>query len=289
MDALKRQAELEWAKHFMQWATSKSLEPACKPDAPGRVSRKGGYPDFIFVCDGDMYVLELTYLLIKELWEIQCHVDYNIAASLKGKLPGTFILEIPIESLSNFKGRRIPKSKVIPLIKEIESRASTCTGSPKRKLALSSDFTLRKIEAEGSQLYPRITQNDLPPELSVNDPSATKLKHQLKEIIEEANDKFRGFKGARVLVLDTSQCGLDIEYHKEIVSQWCKGIEHQILNFDYVCLDPGAPMWQGSNGARALTGHQGVGKHIGNCKEVWRREGLPKLPKLPKFPCTDSI
>lgn len=269
--------ELEWAKHFMYYITRQQLSPICKPDAEDRNRRR---PDYIFEdARGKKYILEVTRWLTPKLRRLEDVALRSIAAPLKGELQGTFTLEVPLDS---FRGGKIPKETAEVLVSEIQAIAIARPMT--HRYPLSYGFILCKVRDDGSRLVPWITQEELPYDLDVNSEVAKILQGELESILHKKDGKFKGYSGNRVLLINISQCGLDIYYHASaskdgqgIVLRWLAALLKQPSNIDYIYLEPGVGVWQVANGKRVLTGHRHVNAHRGYYVEVWRRPGLPTL------------
>lgn len=142
---------------------------------------------------------------------------------------------------------------------------------------------LSKVRDDGHKLVPVITC----PEtvyLDENSKPTKDLKSELSRILSEAQRKFRYCRGIRVLVLDISQNGLDIDYHtgisKEgpgIVCRWLSAMLNSSVTIHYICVSQGMRIWGGVNFSRMLTGHIYEGKPTDNYREVWRRGGLSPI------------
>lgn len=275
----KSPQEVEQARHFISWVTREDLPPAEEPDYT-RPSRPGGHPDFIFEdSSGELYILEITRLLTPELRSLEEFVKKHLATPLEGNLDGTYTLEIPAQ---NLVGMRLPKRTTQQLKDEIE----TLIGNPNRMpgpYRLSNDFTLTKVRDDMSKLVPWITIAELPLNLDARSKVGRGLRYELARILSEGDTKFDGYSGHRIVLIDISQCGLDVDFHAGfsksgpgIVRRWCSKLLKKTSNIDHVCLEPGIRVWKTSMN-RVLTGHKYVDKQAGHYPEVWTRPGLSKL------------
>lgn len=272
--------ELECAKHFIWFITREELSPICKPDAIWMPTRK--HPDYIFQnALGKIYILELTRWLTPELRRLEHLALKNIADPLKDNLQGECTLELPLDS---FKDGKIPKRTSEVLVSEIQ--AITIASPIAQQNQLSFGCTLCKVSENGARLIPWITQKKLPYDLDVDSKAAKTLQKELEKSLREAEGKFRGYSGYRVLLINISQCGLDIDYHAHasvfkdgqgIILTWLNALSEQPSNIDYIYLEPGIHVRQ--NQKMVFTGHKHVGAHRGYYVEVWRRTGLPRLPR----------
>jgi len=134
-----------------------------------------------------------------------------------------------------------------------------------------------------SKLVPWITMAELPLYLDGRSKVGRGLRDELARIVSECDTKFEGFSGHRIVLLDISQCGLDVDFHAGfsksgpgIVRKWCSKLLKKTSNIDHVCLEPGIRVWKTSMN-RVLTGHKYVDKQAGHYPEVWTRTGLSKL------------
>ncbi|MDD4984211.1 MAG: hypothetical protein PHQ43_00280 [Dehalococcoidales bacterium] len=270
----KHNLELEQSTHFMQWITM------CNPTRVIRLDWKKDRkrPEFAFYYpSGQRYTIELTSWLTPELKMLRSFLQAKVADPLFGSLPGTFALYIPFEKLSN---GRVTKTQAAQLVSEIMQICNLNTFPGMKPLSLGS---LSKVRDEGRKLVPVITCAETV-YLDEASQSTNELKEELSEILREAQGKFRGYRGMRVLVLDISQNGLDIDYHagisKEgpgIVCQWINSMLTTITPIHYICLSQGMRVWGGNGFRRMLTGHKYEGQTAPNYKEVWRKPGLPPI------------
>jgi len=267
----KSALELEQAKHFMRWVTLH--EPSRIKRLDKKKDRKR--PEFAFYyASGQRYTLELTRWLTPELRELQNLLESNVAEPLGNSLHGTFILNIPLEEL---KGSRIPKNEAKNLVSEIQRIGSSDMKGQTCPLSIGA---FSKVRDDGHRLVPMVSRPELPVYLDEHNQEVKILRKKLEDILLETDEKFRYYRGIRVLLIDISQCGLDIDYHagisKEgpgIVCKWLAAFLKP-TRIDYVCLDQGVRLWHGGNRGRILTGHKYVDKPSANPREVWHRPGL---------------
>lgn len=269
--------ELGRAKHFVRYLTRQELDPIDKPDAPGHRSRPQGDPDYVFKDRaGNQYVLELMRLLSPELRRLEEFVYDTICVPLENRLPGTYTLEIQIDKLNlgvmaASDAQRI-LHKVLALV--TASRLDETQ-------ALSNGYVLAKATEEGSRLVPWLTVPELPYNLKVHDRAAKKLQRQFDAIVHDADNKFSGFSGWRILLIDLSQSSLDWEFHAErfrdgkgVLLTWAEQIGGKLTNVDFIYLEPGLKVWQVSDMRRVLAGHKYVDSPAGFYLMVWRRPGV---------------
>lgn len=271
----KHELELEQARHFMQWVT------LCEPARITRLDQRKdrSRPEFAFYYpSGQRYTLELTSWLTPELKKLRSFLETNVSQPLGSSLPGTFALYIPFDKL---KDGQVTKKQATNLVTEIKQIGSSYVGSQTYQLSVGS---LARVRDDGHRLVPVITSPELPPRLDENNKVVGNLRHELIKILSEAQQKFRCYRGMRVLVLDISQNGLDIDYHagvsKEgpgIVYRWLSTMLNHSTAIHYVCLSQGIRVWHGGDFGRMLTGHIYEGRPAPNYREVWCKLGFPPI------------
>lgn len=270
----KHELELEQSRHFMQWVTMSEPARVVRLDQKKDRNR----PEFAFYYPfGQRYTLELTSWLTPELKRLGSFLQAEVSQPLSGSLFGTFALYIPFEKLLNSQVTRMQAHSLIAEIKQI------CSSYVEQGTYQLCVGTLAKVRDDGNKLVPVITC----PEtvyLDENSKTTKNLKSELGKILREAQRKFRYYRGIRVLLLDVSQNGLDIDYHagisKEgpgIVCRWLSTMLSPSTAIHYVCLSQGMRVWGGGNFSRMLTGHIYEGKPIPNYREVWRKAGLSPI------------
>ena len=274
----KSSLELGSAKHLMRWITREDLDPLDKPDR-SQLSRPGGHPDFAFEDSAKRrYALELTRLLTPELRSLENTVATQVCTPVQHMLSGTYALHI---HLADPLGRgRIAPEVLKKTAQEIAKILKD--GTLQDTQQLSTGFVLRKAKDEGSKLVPWITSPELPLDLTDAHPVAKELRAAFEELVEEADSKFRGYDPYRLLLIATSQSGLDLEFHagrfkdgKGILITWMDALCQRIHNIDAIFLEPGVNVW--SAGGRVMAGHKYIESKAGHCPELWRRRGIPRL------------
>jgi len=222
--------------------------------------------------------LELTRLQTPKLRSLENTVAVRVCAAVKYLLPGTYILHIHLTDPLG-RGRIAPK-----VLKQTEEEILRILkdGTLKDSQQLSVGFVLRKVKSEGSKLVPWITSPPLPFDLTDAHPITKELRSAFEELIKEADLKFRGYDPHRLLLIDTSQSGLDLEFHagrskdgKGILLIWMDALCHRILNIDAIFLEPGIGVR--SWGGKVMAGHKYVEAKAGHYPELWRRRGVPLL------------
>jgi len=270
----KDSLELQMATHFMQWVTPYEPSHIVKLDVKSDRKR----PDFAFYySSGQCYILELKRWLTKELRNIEDFLNKNVAEPLNGGLPDTFILRISLDEVPN---GTISKKQLTDIVSEIRQVIGSANQEQPYQLSLGS---LYRVSNGGHRLVAQITR----PELLYPDEGMVKeLRDLLNKYVAETDVKFLGYSGTRVLLLDISQCGLDIDYHasysKEgpgVIIRWVTEASKSSTNIDYICVWQSYPIWGATRGnmTRILTGHRHVDKPAPNYKEVWRRSGLAPI------------
>jgi hypothetical protein len=155
-------------------------------------------------------------------------------------------------------------------------------GSLQNTQQLSSGFVLRKARDEGNKLVPWITAPELPFDLTDAFPIAKELRTAFEELVEEADRKFRGYIPFRIMLVATSQSGLNLQFHagrfkdgKGILLNWMDVLCQRIVNIDAIFLEPGVNVW--SSGGKVMAGHKYVESKAGYYTELWRRSDVPRL------------
>lgn len=270
----KHDSELEQSRHFMQWVTM------CEPARVVRLDQRKdrNRPEFAFYYpSGQRYTLELTAWLTPELKKLQSFLRAKVSQPMEGSLPGTFALYIPLDKLGDGQVTAEQAHSLIAEIKQI------CGSHVEQRTYQLSIGALSKVRDNGHKIVPVIT---CPETVYLDENSKTTkiLKSELGKILSEAQRKFRYYRGLRVLVLDISQNGLDVDYHagisKEgpgIVCRWLSAMLDFSAAIHYVCVSQGMRVWGGVSFSRMLTGHIYEGKPAPNYKEVWRKAGLSPI------------
>lgn len=266
--------ELEQAKHFMQWVIRH--KPSRIKGLDKKKDRKR--PEFAFYYgSGQQYTLELKRWLPPELRELQNFLEKNVAQPLGNILKGTFVLNVPFEKL---RGGRITQNEAQNLVSQIRQIVNSALNGQTYPLSTGA---VSKVDNDGHRLVPMITQPELPLYLDENSQEAKALLNELKNILSATEEKFRCYRGKRVLLMDISQNGLDIAYHAGfssegpgIVRKWLAALLKPSTRIDYVCLSS-FRIWGAGSGNRIVTGHKYVDKPSPNLEEVWRRAGFPPI------------
>ncbi len=270
--------ELNSARHVMYWITREELLPIEKPDT-SRPSRPDGHPDFVFQDSTKRkYVVELTRLLTPQLRNLTHAVSIRVCEPLALKLPGTYALQI---NLTDPLGRgRIAPVLLNQAKEEIERLLQT--GILGDKQQLECGFVVWKARDDGSRLVPWVTSPELPFDLNDTYPISNVLRVEFEKLLKEADSKFKGYKPYRILVIGTSQSGLDLEFHagrfkdgQGILLTWMNSLSGQITNIDEVFLEPGINVW--SEGSKVMDGHKYTETKAGHYISLWRRQGIEPL------------
>ncbi len=262
----------------MRWITHEDLTPIDKPDQSQR-SRMGGHPDFVFEDSRKRrYALELTRLLNPELRGLENSLAAQVCAPVERLLPGTFGLHIQLTDPLG-RGRTAPE-----VLKKTEQEIAKILkdGTLQNTQQLTAGFVLWKARDEGNRLVPWLTSPELPFDLTDAHPVAKYLRAAFEKLVEEADLKFRGYDPFRLLLIATSQSGLDLEFHarrfkdgKGILLTWMDTLCEQINNIDAIFLDPGVNVW--SAGGKVMAGHKYIESKAGYYRELWHRSGIPRL------------
>jgi hypothetical protein len=262
----------------MRWITHEDLTPIDKPDQ-SQPSRPGGHPDFVFEdYRKRRYALELTRLLTPELRSLENTVVAQVCTHVGDLLSGTYGLHIHLTDPIG-RGRIIPEvlkqtaQEIVKILKD---------GTLQNTQQLNAGFVLWKAKDEGNSLVPWVTSPELPFDLTDAHPVARKLRAAFEELVIEADLKFRGYDPYRLLLVATSQSGLDLEFHagrfkdgKGILLTWMDALSERIGNIDAIFLEPGVNVW--SAGGKVMAGHKYVESKAGYYLELWRRSGVPRL------------
>ncbi len=278
--------ELDWANHFMHWVSlgnSKLLE---KPDRE-RHSRQGGHPDFRFEDGaGREYVLELTRLMRKELRKLENFLQECISPRFENQLPGTYVLEIPVDATGRGKiDPQVARNVVAEISQLVQSGVLSHTQR------LSTGFVLSKVREDGSRLVPWLLAPEVPYDLALTDPIARELEEEFRGIVKEADQKFRDYDGARILLIGLSQSGLDHDFHASrvkdgqgVMLMWAQDAGEDLANVDYVYVEPGINVWQPTPSSsdnltlrKVFAGHRYVNSKAGYYVLLWQRTGSPRL------------
>jgi len=275
---LRPSLELDSARHLLRWITREDLTPIDKPDQ-SQLSRPGGRPDFVFEDSRKRkYVLELTRLLTPELRSLENTVAAKVCAPVEYLLPGTYGLHIQLNDPLG-RGRIAPevlkktKQEIIKILKD---------GNLQKTQQLSEGFVLWRARDEGHRLVPWVTSPELPFDLSDTHPVAKELRVAFGKLMEEADLKFRGYNPFRLLLIATSQSGLDLEFHagrfkdgKGVLLTWMDTLCERISNIDAIFLEPGINVR--SAGGKVIAGHKYVESKAGYYLELWRHSSVPRL------------
>jgi hypothetical protein len=220
----------------------------------------------------------LTRLLTPELRNLESTVTLQVCAPVEHLIPGTYGLNI---HLTDPLGRgKVPPGVLRQTADEILRIMQNSTLQDTQEL--STGFTLWKARSEGSKIVPWITSPELPFDLTDDHPIAKELRRAFEKVIGEADLKFKGYNPYRLLLIGTSQSGLDLEFHagrfkdgKGILLTWMDAFCHRIMNIDAIFLEPGINVW--SAGGKVMAGHKYVESKSGYYLELWHRNGVPLL------------
>jgi hypothetical protein len=171
------------------------------------------------------------------------------------------------------------KRQILRLL-NIEGRVKD--GTLQNTQQLSTGVVLWKARDEGNRLVPWVTAPKLPFDLTDAHPVAKELRLAFEALVEEADLKFRGYDPYRLLLIATSQSGLDLEFHagrfkdgKGTLLAWMDALCERINNIDAIFLEPGVNVWSAEG--KVMAGHKYIESKAGHYPELWRRSGVPRL------------
>ncbi len=275
---MKQARELETARRFMQRLSREDLVPSDKPDAPGRTSRPGGDPDYVFVdSTGQRYVIEVTRLLAPGIRRLEHRVIEDVTDALSAHLPGTYTLTIDYDRWSGRVPEPVASRSILLLVQEHLTR-----GTLPDSLIVYPGIEVRKISDEGHALVPWLEMDD-PWDLGPGDPRWEALARAFQKLIAEANTKFKGHTGRRILIVDISLSLLDDELHACDIGgrpapmlEWLTEGKAERENVDEIYLEPGVRVWRAQAGKkisesrrRVLTGHKYLEEPRGFYVKLW--------------------
>jgi hypothetical protein len=257
--------------------SGEELVPIEKPDAPGKPSRPGGNPDFVFVdSEGGRYVVEITRLLRPAVLDLEHHALRDVVAELGPVVPGVYLLEIDYDRWKD--GINRDDSTRIRTILGNQLSPGTMPDS----LVVLDGIEITKIGDNGSALIPWLDTDD-PWDLGPGDPRWNELCADFRTIVAEANRKFTGFRGRRILLLDVALAPIDVELHGLNVGgreppmlAWLTTGSVDRDNVDEIYLEPGVRVWRNLNDGpssqvrrRVLTGHRYLNQPRGFYLRLW--------------------
>jgi hypothetical protein len=265
--------ERDLVMHFMGCVIGKKPLRYVKLDRDKSRSR----PDYaIYYGKGIRYTIELERWLpleVRKLEDQACKIQSRI---LSKKLPGIFIWYIPIELAPDWNLLTLTAKSAM---QEIKGSIQTLPVSGSHPLSLG---TLVKVSDSGSKLVIEVLRKE-PLNFARHPRLMHSLKATLNQILTKGEKKFYKYRGARVLLLNVEQSGIDLDYHARpskysegVVRRWVKERIKSPTKIDYVCLAQGMRVWHGVD-VRILTGHKYVDQPHPNYEEVWRRQGLPPI------------
>lgn len=279
--------EVMQARRLVRWLTGSDGKLISTPDAPGRQTRPGGHPDAVVQdVSGNCYAVEVGRLLLPAIRNIEAFAKRRIAASLEGKLPGTFTLTIDI---SNQTRGKLDLGEAATVVGEVNQLLRA--GSLRDSQTLGCGFTLARVLPQGSRLVPLIVGPSIAHNITEDDSSVAALKDFFDLQVEEADSKLRGWQGNRILLMDIGQSGLDWEFHAQkfkggqgILITWAEIKCPNTQNLDFVFLEPGVHVWQVSTssgeGPQIYAGTKWVDQPRGFYPRLWRRLGHPQLGRF---------
>ncbi|MBL7165787.1 MAG: hypothetical protein ISS55_04805 [Dehalococcoidales bacterium] len=224
-------------------------------------------------------MIEVTRLLTPELRTLEGQLQKNVASGFQGDVKGTWALEVPPEVLGQLDLRGQAAQQVVTEITGI----LTAGGRSPGRHVLDNGFVLWQAREDGAKIVPLVTMRGLPAEADGRSKQGRALRNELGRILREAHCKFQGYAEHRILLVDVSQSGLDVDFHAGfsksgpgILRKWCSALLTRRTNIDHVCLEPGIRVFRGITNLLA-TGHKYVDTPGGYYREVWTRTDLTKL------------
>lgn len=260
-------AERDTVERFLRRLTKGAPLTLCgKPDAPGKPSRPGGSPDYVYEDpSGQRYVVEATRVLNPETRALESFLKRHVCERLASVVQGRWVLEYEMETFSE---RRPSKHEAADWVATIEHQSGQSGGM----LTLGPGVTARRVGTEGTGVVPWIEAPRLPVRLSEAD--ALRFQTHVSGILTEAATKFAGYEGQRLLLIDISQAGLDWEFHvlpsrdgPGPVLTWVQSVPPS--NLDAVYLDTGVRVWHPPSMRRVVSGHRFIDKATAFYIRVW--------------------
>jgi len=215
-------------------------------DAPGAQLPPGKRPDFIGedTC-GREYVFEVTRLLTPELRRLENFAKHSIANHLEGRLPGRYFFWL---SLDGMPKDGIPSADVNRILNNVQVRLEQ--GTLGDRFEPVPGYRIERFNGAGHSLIPLVLAQDLPYDLTFNDPLAIALQRQFESTVREASSKFRAYAGQCILLIDVSQTGLDMEFHAMrpggnpgLMAIWTANLPQEVGNVHEIYLEPGVRVW----------------------------------------------
>jgi hypothetical protein len=267
----KESIESEFAKHFMQHITMGIPNNIRKLD----IDKSRPRPDYAFYYgSGQRYNLEITRWLTPEIRRLEAQLKRNVAQPLQSKLNGTYALYVPLQMFSDGK---IPVNQAAKMVSDIEQAISL-----KKPLSSLSGYFLRKVNDESHKIGIVITLPELPPYLNEHAPEIEDLRRGFNNILSEAEEKFKGYRGINIVLINIYQSGLDIDLHAGyssegpgIICRWLTSTLKRSTKLDYIYVTQ-FRVWGGGDGNRIVT-HKYIDKPSSYYRPVWAKSGsLPK-------------
>lgn len=265
-----------WAAALMNYVTGENLVPS-RLDEPGMKGTSEPTPDCLFQ-DSRLrqYTVEVTRLLPPDARSLQAHLNSAVADPVKGRLPGTFVLELRASQLVNAFISSTETSEVRALAEKLVETPELASNP-----LAHGRFRLYRVRNDGSLLVPWILRKSFEAPLNPVDPDVTALVKEAAKVVKEADRKLVGSRGVRILLVHAGQTGLDRDLHwlfpdsQQII--WDTMVSHSRLsrNLDAVFVDPGVRVWLPSNGVieeqTVFTGQKFVGDSAGFFTSIWKR------------------
>lgn len=259
-------AEQDAVERFLRRLTKGApLTLSCKPDAPGKQSRPGGSPDYVYENpSGQRYVVEATRLIDPRVRQVEQFLKSQVCEPLASVVPGRWMLQFEMGACSENPSKQEAADWIAAAAKQCDRAVGLH--------ALAPGVTLKCFDRAGTGVIPVIEV----PELPVHLPYAGggTLQTELARILTEATRKFAGYKGERLLLIDISQTGLDWEFHAMPsrdgpgpVLTWVQSASPS--NVDEVYLDTGVRVWHPPSMRRVVTGHRFIDRATAVYVRAW--------------------
>jgi hypothetical protein len=168
---------------------------------------------------------------------------------LKGVLPGSFFLWFSLDSLSK-KGILAANAEAI--VGDIVARLRQCQGMLPQTFQPIAGYTVERFDESGSRLIPMVLAADLPHDLAAHDQRVMALRSLFVKTVLEASEKFQSCGGRTILLLDTSQTGLDVQLHvmapgrsPSLMTIWTDDLRPTAASVQEIYVEPGMNVWKG--------------------------------------------
>lgn len=249
--------------------------PDCSHRGDGRK-----HPDLKYEDDaGNQVVMECTRLMPPDVRRLEASIKRNVVAHITRTVPGTYCLECVVDPI----GRGCVSAAIAAQVVS-EINGLVLSGVLGETHYLSGAFCFRNVVEDGNRIVPWLVADPLPLDLRLDDPMAIVLQGVFHRGVSEAEAKFEGYTGTRVLLFSTGQSGLDIDFHAErfrdgqgLMLTWAEIEMEGVKNIDYIYLDPESSLKSADTGMNVFTGHRYVDRPGAWFKKLWQRRGIDSL------------